>query len=103
MCAAPVLAMAAAATLCRQHGKAFRLEQRNIFPYGLSLRVMHRYPHLVQPRERSRSDASYNDGIYFLIVKRLHRVACAMRVVLVPIVDRRNTACVRIENNKYRR
>jgi hypothetical protein len=99
---APVIAMAAAAPLDRQHGKAFSLEQREIFSYGLPLCAMHRNPHLVQPSERSRSDASNNNSIYFLIIKRLHRAACTMRVVLVPIADRCNTVRVRIDNDKYR-
>jgi len=103
MSAAPVIAMAAAASLDRQHGKAFRLKQGKIFPYRLPLRTMHRDSHLVQPGKSSRSDTANDDRINFLIIKRLHRVACAMRVVLVPIADRRNAACVRIENNKYRR
>jgi hypothetical protein len=102
MGAAPVLAVAATAPLDRQHGKAFSLEHRKIFPYCLSLRAMHRDPHLVQPGKRSRSDTSNNNSVYFLIIERLHRVARAMRVVLVPIVDRRNTFRVRIDHNKYR-
>jgi hypothetical protein len=64
---------------------------------------MHRDAHLVQPRERARSDAANNDRVYLLIIKRLHRIACAMGMVLVPIVDRRNTVRVRIDDHKYRR
>jgi hypothetical protein len=64
---------------------------------------MHRNSHLVQPSERARADPADDNGINLLIIKRLHRVACAMRVTLVPVADRRNTICFRVENDKYRR
>jgi hypothetical protein len=62
---------------------------------------MHRDSHLVQPGKGACTDAANDNRIDLLIIKRLHWIAGAMRVVLVPIVDRRNAARVRIENNKY--
>jgi hypothetical protein len=64
---------------------------------------MHRDTHLVQPHERARSDATNDDRVYSLVIERLHRVACTMRVVLIAIVDRRNAVFVRVDNDKYRR
>jgi hypothetical protein len=64
---------------------------------------MHRDPHLVQPRERSCSDPADDNRVYFLIIERLHRITCAVRVVLVPVDDRRNAVRVGIENEKYGR
>jgi hypothetical protein len=63
---------------------------------------MHRDPHLVQPGKRSRSDASNDNRINLLVIERLHRVACSMRVMLVPIVDRRDTVRISIDYDKYR-
>jgi hypothetical protein len=103
MSASPVIAMAAAASLDRQDGKALCLKQRKIFPYGFPLRTMYRDSHLVQPCERARADTADDDGIDFLVIKRLHRVACAMGMVLIAVVDRCDAACIRVENNKYRR
>jgi len=101
MSAAPIVAVSTAASLDRQHGEAFRLELCYILSYCLPLGTMHRDPHLVQPGKSSRTDTSNNNGINFLIIERFHRIACTMRVVLVSIVDRRNSVRVSIDNDKY--
>src|SRR3970040_2524237 len=86
--ASAVFAVAAAAALDRKNGKRPSSEEGGILLYGDRLGPMDRDAHLIQSRERACADAADNDRIYTLVVERLHRVARAVRVMLVPVMDR---------------
>src|SRR3989337_3342008 len=94
--ASAVLAVAAAAALDRKHGKRPGSEEGGILLYGDRLGPMDRDAHLIQSRERACADAADNDRIDTLVVDRLHRVARAVRVMLVPVMDRSARVRVRI-------
>ncbi len=102
MRARSAMAVSSAAFLRHIFGKFLRDKQRDIFLDSRKLGTVNPDSHLVQTGKSPCADSAHDHGIHFFLIDRFDGIAIAVSMMLIPVDDRTNRACFRVNNDKKR-
>ena len=100
--AAAARAVPATAALTFDDREVARAEQREVLSDRRGHRPMNLDAHPVQSRKGAGAYPSDDDGVDPLILERLHRVAGAVRVMLIPVRNRLYGVALRVDDHEDR-